>query len=162
MAESTAKNEAPEGPLPMITRGAFRKGVVIATLVVVPGLSALLYLSSSDPLTGQLSHIEMLATVAIFAGLPAILVFGSIARNIVRLVNSSKGSGKRQGSILGALAGVGLAILAAIPTASLPSTIEGVVLTGVGAVLVGGLASLLLVLWIGLPIKRTSSNKLPH
>lgn len=139
-----------EGDAPTFgpTRGAFRKGVLLSALLIVPGLSALLARLARDPLALAMAQSEVFAIVVVFAGLPALLVFGGVGKNLARQRNRSRRSLMLRGAALGAFADLSLALLAAVPTATLPSSlVDGVLLFG-GAALLGGLTGSLLGLWI--------------
>lgn len=130
------------------TRGAFRKGVLLSALLIVPGLSALLSTLASDPLALAMAYGEVFATVAVFAGLPSLLVFGGVGKNLARQTNRGRRSLMLRGAALGALADLSLALLASVPTATLPSNLlDGALALGSAAFL-GGLTGSLLGLWI--------------
>ena len=130
------------------TRGAFRKGVLLSALLIIPGLSVLLSWLAREPLALAMAKHEMFATVAIFAGLPALLVFGGVGKNLARQRKRSRRSLILRGAALGAMANLGLSLLAAVPTATLPSRSREMVLTFGGAAILGALAGALLGLWI--------------
>ena len=139
------------------TRGAFRKGVLLSALLIIPGLSALLTRLARDPLALAMAQVEVFAIVAVFAGLPALLVFGGVGRNLARQRNRSRRSLMLRGAALGALADLSLALLAAVPTATLPSSlIDGALLFG-GAAFLGGLTGSLLGLWIHYARRRSDA-----
>ena len=147
------------GPtLPAIAPGGFKKGVLLATIIVLPGHSTLLRALATDALAVQLTTREMLATVAVFAGLPALIVFGGIGRNLARRAYQGGISNARRGSLLGAAAGLGLVVLAAIPTATLPLSLLSIIATLGGAAGIGALAGGLLGLWLGRHGKNASAS----
>lgn len=141
-----ARNSASKPPPK--TRGAFRKGALLSMLLVIPGLSQLLSHRAELPLATGMTFDEIFATVAIFAGLPALLVFGGVGKNLARQANRSRRSLLTRGSLLGALAGISLALLASIPTATLPTSISTSVIGILWAALLGGTTGALLGLWI--------------
>ncbi len=139
-------------------RGAFRKGALLATLLIVPGLSKLVHALASEPIAVAMAFDEIFATVAVFAGLPALFVFGGVGKNISRQRNKSLRSMVLRGCALGAIAGMSLAILAFVPTATLPSSAgKGAVAMSLAAT-IGALTGALLGWWIRHAQKRACAK----
>ncbi len=130
------------------TRGAFRKGALLATLIILPGLSLLLDKLGHTPLAKSVVDGELFATIAVFAGLPTLLVFGGIGKNVARQRKRSRPAMMLRGSLLGILAGLGSALLAAIPTATLPHGIGAALIASLASAAIGALTGGLLGLWI--------------
>jgi hypothetical protein len=150
VAEQSAANEIDKGsaaPAPP-PRGAFRKGALLATLLILPGMSVLLLGVEHALWARAMAFDETLATLAVFAGLPTLLVFGGIGKNLARQAKRSRSALIIRGSLLGLLAGLGSLLLAAIPTAAIPDTVASKILTlALGAIL-GASTGALLGLWI--------------
>jgi hypothetical protein len=154
--EGAEPTKADQGTPPI--RGAFRKGALLAALLIIPGLSKLVAVMASDPLALAMAFDEIFATVAVFAGLPALLVFGGIGKNISRQVTKSRKAMVLRGIALGAIAGVSLALLAAIPTATLPVSTGGSVTAILLAAAIGATTGALLGLWIHHAHKRACAK----
>jgi MFS family permease len=133
---------------PVPPRGGFLKGAIFALLIVLPGQSTLLRLLATDPLALQLSAKAMLVTIAIFAGLPAMIVFGSIGSRLARSTHLGSRARILRGALLGAAASLGIVVLAALPTAAFPHSMQSGLLTLLGSLLIGGLAGGLLGGWL--------------
>lgn len=141
-------------PIALPRRGAFRKGALLAALLIIPGLSKLIHSMASEPLAVAMAFDEVFATVAVFAGLPALLVFGGIGKNISRQGKKSRRAMAGRGAALGAIAGMSLDLLAAVPTATLPTSVWGTVTMMSFAAAIGATTGGLLGLWIHHADKR--------
>jgi len=146
-----------EDPIEPPTRGAFRKGALLATLLIIPGLSVLIHSLASEPLALAMAFDEVFATVAVFAGLPALLVFGGIGKNISRQRKKNRQAMSGRGAVLGAIAGISLDLLAAIPTATFPASVWGSVTVMCFAGAIGAATGGLLGLWIHHAHKRAGA-----
>ena len=90
----------------------------------------------------------MLATIGIFAGLPALIVFGSIGSRIAHFAPRGARANALRAALLGAAGSLGVVVLAALPTATFPHELQGALLTLLGSLLIGALAGGLLAGWL--------------
>jgi hypothetical protein len=147
--EKSNETEDPESKArPALPRGGFTKGALLALLIVLPAESTLLHLIATDPLAVELSAKEMFVTVAIFAGLPALIAFGSIGTRLARRAVDGQRANAGRGALLGAAAGLGVGILAAIPTAAFPQSTQEAILAVIGTLVIGALAGGFLGGWL--------------
>jgi hypothetical protein len=133
---------------PALPRRAFLKGAMFALVIVLPAQSLLLRLLATAPLATQLSVKSMLLTIAVFAGLPALIVFGSVGSRLARSAHRGARANLWRGALLGAAASLSVVVLAALPTAAFPESLERGILTGLGSLLIGAIAGGLLGAWL--------------
>jgi hypothetical protein len=120
-----ADHERDDAELPPIGRLAFARGALVGFVVAVPAIATAVYalarLGLGDPSHGA---SEVLRTSLIFAGLPALLTCGGVARVAARAAARPE-VGKWRVILAGALpmaaAGGGLVLLAALPLGNLPA-----------------------------------------
>lgn len=119
-----------------------------------------MYWLASDPLSAQASFTEVLVLVLTFAGIPTLIIFGGIGKNLNRAASTSAIASASRGSLLGSVSGLALVILAAIPTAALPQTLAAAIVLGTGAAFSGSVTGALLGLWVGAaaPIRESGAH----
>lgn len=123
-----------------------RGGILRGLLTAIPFLGFLtlhLHFRSEGEFATALTLRQTLALVSVFAGLPALIAFAGLGRNLARRHASLRLIA--HGALLGAPAGVGLGILAAVPLGAV-NTFEGPWLL-LGAALVGVIMGSLLGAW---------------
>ncbi len=101
-------------------------------------------LFARSPMASELSLLELLAIIGVFAGLPALLGFAGLGRNLARRAGSAMAR-VRAGSVLGALLGLALGILAGVPI-GVVSLADATPLL-VGSALLGALVGACLAMW---------------
>jgi hypothetical protein len=136
------------------------KAVLLALGVLIPLLGALVHIIADRPLALELSLLQKVLSAAVFAGLPAAIVFAGIgARLASRPSSLSLRHAMRIGATKGALAGLGLGLLVAIPTGALAHSVAGwiplLLATGLAASMIGTLAAY----WIRRATKERLEDK---
>jgi hypothetical protein len=134
---------------------AFLKGAVIGLILVVPLTALAVYalgrLDIGDP---QASYYSIIAFVAVFAGLPAIITVGGIGRAAASaLVKPGDGDRTsactRVAAIYTALTTVGLVLLTVVPLGEVPTEVgTWLWIVAIGGV-TGALGGFVLGVWIG-------------
>lgn len=149
--EESKESRDPESDAsrPTLPRGGFWKGALVALLIVLPAQSALLRLLATDPLALELSAKAMLVTIGIFAGLPALIVFGSIGSRLARSAPQGARANVLRGALLGSAGSLCVVVLAALPTAAFPHGFQSALLTALGSLVIGALAGAGLAGWLG-------------
>jgi hypothetical protein len=142
MSESSQTDELP--------RGAFMKGVAIGAGIHVPLLFGTLWLLLPLHLRDQMGFEKVLFLVATFAGIPAALTAGGVARvcrQAALLPSKLKFLPVRLGATHFAIAGIALLFLAAIPVGAIPETVLGILWMGAVGAMAGALSGALIGAW---------------
>lgn len=143
---------------------AFWKAAAIALVPVLPALGVAIWaLARLGVGNREASIVEVLRLTVVFAGLACVLTGGGIGR---LAAEAGAGGGRRRAAWVGgrtfAVAGAGLAILAAIPLGELPERWPGwVALMAVGAV-VGAAGGVLIGLVVGGRLPTLSELGVPE
>ncbi len=134
--------------------------MVLALGVLTPLLGILVHLIADQPLALELSLSQKVLSASAFAGLPAGIVFAGIgARLASRPASLTLVHAMRIGATKGALAGLGLGLLVAIPTGALAHSVPGWMPLLAASSLAGSLIGTLAAYWIRRPTKDTRSSK---
>jgi hypothetical protein len=149
-----------------IPRGTFVVGGLAAVALATPVLSAGLYGLTSRLGWGlrQPGLEEILVITLIFAGLPALLTGGGVARFVAHRIAESPasalGGAMARGAVTFAVAGVGLALLAAMPLAVLPLHVERWWPLGVLGVVAGAITGAGMTVLVALRARRHRDEEL--
>ncbi len=125
------------------------KALLLALGVLIPLLGALVHLIADRPLAVELSLSQKVLSAAVFAGVPAAVVFAGIgARLASRPASLSLKDAVRIGATKGALTGLGLGLLVAIPIGALAHSVAGWIPLLLAAAFAGGAIGALAAYWI--------------
>ena len=142
---------------------AFLKGAVIGLILLIPLTALAVYvlgrLDIGDP---QASYYSVIAFVAVFAGLPAIITAGGIGRAAAgALVRPGDRGGPsastRVSTLYAALTTVGLVLLSVVPLGAVPTAVgTWIWIIALGG-LTGALGGFVLGLWVGYGSRKQAS-----
>ncbi|MCP4448664.1 MAG: hypothetical protein GY811_25500 [Myxococcales bacterium] len=142
-------------------RGA-AKAMVLALVFLIPTHGLLVHLIAEQSLALDLTLSQKVLSAIVFAGLPGAVVFTSVgARLAAQASNQPLARAVRIGTSKGALAGLGLQLLVAIPTGALPHSLRGWIPLLFAGTLAGAIVGACAGLWITISTrKRTAGPKL--
>jgi hypothetical protein len=161
-AALAVEDAAPERPMtqsdlesrPVLVRlpppYAFLKGSILGLVVLIPLTAlALLLLAQIGIGDRDASYVTLIAFVAVFAGLPAILTAGGIGRVAARTaIARGHARAVAVAALDAAIAGAGLVLLAIVPLGEVPSSLgHWLWISGLGAV-AGALGGAVIGLWV--------------
>ena len=131
---------------------AFLKGSILGLVVFIPLTALALWLLAQIGIGDRTaSYVRLIAFVAVFAGLPAILTAGGIGRVAARTaVQSGRGQAGAVAvaALDAAVCGVGLVLLAVVPVGEVPGSLDHWLwIIGVGAA-AGALGGVVIGLWV--------------
>ena len=131
---------------------SFLKGSILGLVVFIPLTAMALWLLAQIGIGDRgASYVRLIAFVAVFAGLPAILTAGGIGRVAAR---AAVEPGRRQSRAVAiaaldaAICGAGLVLLGVVPLGEVPGSLDHWLwITGVGAA-AGALGGVVIGLWV--------------
>ncbi|HEU5057832.1 MAG TPA: hypothetical protein VFU21_14975 [Kofleriaceae bacterium] len=131
---------------------AFLKGSILGLVVFIPLTALALWLLAQIGIGDRgASYVRIIAFVAVFAGLPAILTAGGIGRVAARLaVQPGRGQSTAiaVAALNAAVCGAGLVLLGIVPLGEVPSSVgHWLWITGLGLA-AGALGGVVIGLWV--------------
>jgi hypothetical protein len=133
---------------------AFLKGAVVGLVALVPltalAIHSIARFGVGDP---SASYYSVIAFVAVFAGIPAIVTVGGIGRAAAAaLVRPGKRGGPggaiRVAVLLTAIASIGLVVLGAVPLGAVPTDLHAWLWIAGGGAVAGAMGGALLGVWV--------------